>query len=88
MKNPDDLVMKYQEQSHKNDYFPTMCPNCQFQNREGDYELRDYLIIDRHEHPWPPKYHKRIIKLKTYAPLSGHVVLDESLNLFPLNIHG
>ena len=52
----------------------------------SEYELRNFMIVDRSEHQWPQEYSDRIICLKTFAPLSSNVIGDNSFDEFPISI--
>ena len=53
---------------------------------ERSYNSQDYLIIDRTEVPWAYTDQKKLILIKTFAPLSGKVILEPGLSEFPLRV--
>ena len=73
-KNPDDLIQNLkQDMSQYNDGYKNV--------------LGDFLIVDRSEKWWPEQYHNRILMVKTFAPLAGHVQTDTGIDEFPLKIN-
>jgi len=46
----------------------------------------DYVIIDRTDTVWKYQDVSRVILLKTFAPLSGHVIQEHGLDMFPITI--
>lgn len=83
LKNPDDLFIGFDPNLSK----PSHAINSFFIGTDKAYELRDFLIVDRNEHMWPTKFKNRIILTKTFAPLTGQLILDESLIQFPVQIN-
>ena len=52
------------------------------------FSPNDYIIVDRSEMTWSLENRKNIILLKTFAPLSGHVIQENLLKYFPIEIGG
>ena len=46
---------------------------------ENAYNTNDYIVIDRIEQSWLYKDQKKLLLLKTFAPLSGPVLTEENL---------
>ena len=46
----------------------------------------DYIIIDRIEQQWLYADQKKLLLLKTFAPLSGPVLTEENLGILPIAV--
>ena len=53
---------------------------------ERAYNKHDFVIIDRTECPWMYTDQQKLIIVKTFAPISGKVIVEHSLSEFPLRI--
>ena len=52
----------------------------------NQYNPHDYIVIDRTEIPWAYTDQKKLVLIKTFAPLSGKVILEPGLSEFPLRV--
>lgn len=48
------------------------------------FNREDYLIIDRSELDWEDADLKNVVLVKTFAPLTGQVLEEDSLKNFPI----
>lgn len=65
---------------------PSKHPKRTFDVLQHSPNNSDYLVIDRADNSWVSDDQKKLILLKTFAPLSGQIIMEDQLKHFPCQV--